>query len=425
MLDPQLDTRLQQAFRSASGGEGADFFLLPDSDDFSRIPSDPRNPLTAEKVTLGQMLYHETGLAINPVHEFSKGTYSCASCHFAAAGFQAGRAQGLADGGVGFGTNGEGRSKGVFYTADEVDAQPTRSPSVMNTAYQTNMLWNGQFGATGVNTGTENRWTADTPKAVNHLGYEGVETQAIAGLGVHRMDVENSDEIMIWYQTYFDDAFPDIPVADRYNKETAGLAIAAYERTVLANQAPFQRYLKGEMNALTAAEKRGALVFFETANCVNCHTGPALNSMEFYGLGMKGLDECADEVFRAGPELTGHLGRGEFTGLAEDNYKFKVPQLYNLADSPFYGHGASMNSIRTVIEYKNAAVSENANVPDSQLADDFIPQNLTPDQITDLEAFLSNGLRDPDLMRYQPASVVSGNCFPNNDPMSRNQLGCE
>ena len=106
-------------------------------------------------------------------------------------------------------------------------------------------------------------------------------------------------------------------------------------------------------------------------------------------------------------------------------FKFKVPQLYNLEDSGFYGHGSSMRSIRQVLEYKNDARKENGLVPDSQLADEFVPQNLTASELDDLEAFVKHALRDPDLMRYQPSTVVSGNCFPNNDPMSRSQLGCE
>mgnify|MGYP000005833510 CR=1 FL=1 len=100
----------------------------------------------AKKVTLGQMLFHETGLAINPMKELSAGTYACSSCHFASAGFQACRVQGIADGGIGFGRNGEGRDRGSFYPEDKLDVQPLRTPSAMNGAYQKNMLWNGQFG---------------------------------------------------------------------------------------------------------------------------------------------------------------------------------------------------------------------------------------------------------------------------------------
>jgi cytochrome c peroxidase len=53
-----------------------------------------------------------------------------------------------------------------------------------------------------------------------------------------------------------------------------------------------------------------------------------------------------------------------------------------------------------------------------------VPQNLSEKEIEDLVAFLKNGLYDPDLIRYQPESIPSGQCFPNNDPVSREDLGC-
>ena len=129
--DAALDSELDQVLAEASNNEGRAFFTLPDSDDFQKIPNDPKNPITKEKVELGKMLYHETGLAIHPNNPISKNTYSCASCHFASAGFQAGRFQGIADGGIGFGVNGEGRTKGSLYEGDSLDVQPIRSPSCL------------------------------------------------------------------------------------------------------------------------------------------------------------------------------------------------------------------------------------------------------------------------------------------------------
>ncbi|MCB0663852.1 MAG: cytochrome-c peroxidase, partial [Saprospiraceae bacterium] len=299
-----------------------------------------------------------------------------------------------------------------------------RSPSAMNGAFQLNQLWNGQFGATGLNSGLEYAFTPGTPKETNELGYEGLEIQAIAGLTVHRMDVTEQLMTDLGYKQMFDEVFSDFPVADRYTKETAGLAIAAYERTILSNEAPFQRWLDGDRSAMSEQEKRGALLFFDKAGCVECHSGPALNSMEFFALGMKDLFDCEETVFKASPGLSDHLGRGGFTGNAEDNYKFKVPQLYNLKDSPFLGHGATFRSIRSVLEYKNQAVKENNNVPNGQMAAQFRPLGLSSAEIDDLTAFIKTGLYDPDLLRYQPTSVNSGGCIPDNDPMAKADLGC-
>ncbi|NNK80142.1 MAG: cytochrome-c peroxidase, partial [Flavobacteriales bacterium] len=183
------DYLLKRTLSDASPTGNINYFVLPESDDLNSIPQDPNNPLTDDKVALGKLLFHETGLGIHPENESSWKTFSCATCHHARAGFQAGVVQGLSDGGMGFGFAGEGRIPDPLYAEEEIDVQQIRTPSALNSAYQVNMLWNGQFGATGMNVGTESQWTAGTPKETNNLGYEGVETQAIAGLGVHRMDI--------------------------------------------------------------------------------------------------------------------------------------------------------------------------------------------------------------------------------------------
>ncbi|RMF01503.1 MAG: cytochrome-c peroxidase [Bacteroidetes bacterium] len=420
-----LDQHLARVIEDAAPAQGKSAFMLPRSNDLTAIPQDPRNPLTVEKITLGRFLYHETGLALDPKRPEGKGTYSCASCHFAEAGFQAGRFQGIGEGGSGIGHKGQDRVRFDSYNPEELDVQPIRTPTVMNVAYQELMLWNGQFGATGVNIGTESEWAEETPIATNHLGYQGVETQAIAGLKVHRLALDLEFLRQHNYLHLFDAAFPDWDANERYTRETAGLAIAAYERTILANQAPFQRWLQGNTNAMSDAEKRGGILFFGSANCVRCHQGPALNNMDFHALGMSDLDQCPEEVFMAGPDSKANLGRGGFTKRPEDMYRFKTPTLYNLKDSPFYGHGASFRSIYEVVSYKNEAVPQNERVPRHMLDPSFQPLGLSAQDIQDITTFLSESLYDPNLERYVPQSVLSGQCFPNNDRASKADLGCE
>ena len=209
------DWLLQRQLESISPTGDMDFFMQPESDDFAAIPQDPNNPLSTEKVALGKLLFHETGLGIHPEEDFNMEAFSCASCHHARAGFQAGIVQGMGDGGMGFGVDGEGRVPSPDYAEADIDVQQVRTPSALNSAYQINMLWNGQFGATGMNIGTEAMWTADTPKETNHLGYEGVETQAIAGLGVHRMDIDEQLMTDLGYKAMFDDVFADFPAVSR------------------------------------------------------------------------------------------------------------------------------------------------------------------------------------------------------------------
>lgn len=419
-----LDEELNQVLTAASNGEGIAFFEMPHETELNKIPQDPNNKLTPAKITLGKMLFHETALALDPIKEESTGTYSCASCHHVQGGFQACVPQGMGDGGIGFGLNGNGRIQNPEYEIHEVDVQPIRSPSALNVAYQQVMLWNGQFGATGMNEGTSHRWNISTPISNNFYGFEGVETQALAGLNVHRMvvDKEKLYETAPEYEALFNAAFPEYPETNRVTRQTAALAIAAYERTLLANQSPFQLWLKGNKTVMTDREKEGAVLFFGKAECAGCHTGPALNSMAFHGIGMKNLE--GEGVLGYDPTKIEHLGRGGFTGIEEDLYKFKVPQLYNMKLSPFYGHGATIRSLKEMVEYKNNAVPENAEVPIEQLADEFQPLNLTEEEIDLIVEFLETGLEDKNLSRYLPTELPSGLCFPNADPISSDDLGC-
>ena len=83
-----------------------------------------------------------------------------------------------------------------------------------------------------------------------------------------------------------------------------------------------------------------------------------------------------------------------------------------------------MRSIRDVVEYKNEAVPEKTAIPAAQLSDEFVPLNLTNREIDALVAFIENALYDPNLSRYEPEALPSGQCFPNADPMSQDDLGC-
>lgn len=414
-LEEELQMLIQQ-----SHPDGKSAFILPASNDFSNIPQDPNNPINDVKVLLGKQLFHETGIGLNPMVESAEGTFSCASCHFAEAGFQANRFQGIGEGGEGFFLRGPGSSHAI----NQLDVQPIRTPTAMNGAYQDVMLWNGQFGGTGTNAGTEANWTPDTPKENNNLGFQGLETQAIAGLGVHRLVIDQDFLEANNYIDLFEAAYPDLPAEEKVTTVTAALAIAAYERTLLANQSPWQRYLRGQEGILSDEEKMGAIVFFGKGDCVSCHNGPSLASMSFHAIGMNDLDQLPEETFGTMPENVENRGRAGFTGNDEDLYKFKTPQLYNLTDSPFYGHGSSFNSIRDVVVYKNTGIAENGRVPSDRLSPEFQPLNLSAEEIDHLTLFLERSLHDDNLLRYAPQALLSGNCFPNSDDASRLDREC-
>ncbi|WP_031428366.1 cytochrome-c peroxidase [Flavimarina sp. Hel_I_48] len=419
-----IDQRLEKVLLDVSGGKGNSFFTLPESTDLNAIPQDPKNPLTREKIALGKLLLHDPATGGNPKNSENKGKYSCASCHAAASGFSSGKVQGIGEGGIGFGIFGEGRFLDPTMDEEMVDVQPFRSPNLLNLAYQDVMLWNGKFGGTGTNKGTEAQWD-NIPE--NKMGFEGVEVQAMQGIKVHRIKIDQDFVQNYGYNALFDEAFPDLSEEERYSDYAAALAIAAFERTLLANKAPWQKYLKGDENAMSNAQKRGATLFFSSAKCYECHNGPALKDKEFYAWGMADINEGPEKIIvQAGMNLDDvALGRGGFTKNPADNYKFKTPTLYNLADNPVYGHGGSFKSIKEVITYKNNGRPQKTQVPASQFASQFGNINLTDSEIDDLTEFVSKALRDPDLKRYEPNVLKSGMCFPNNDLESRKDCGCD
>lgn len=412
-LDAEIDGLLLQA-----NPEGRDAFLLPGDNKYDQLPQDPKNPITSEKVALGKMLFHETALGNASMRLQGARTYSCASCHNAKSAMQSGRRQGIAEGGEGFGVSGEGRGMNPEYDETTVDVQPIRAPSTLNVAYQKNVLWNGMFGATGLNEGTESKWIGDA--AVNRLGFEGAESQAIKGLEVHRMSASMDMMTEFGYIDMLREAFPGVEDDTLVSRTYMGLAIAAYVRTITSSDAPFQKWLRGNSAALTDQEKRGAILFFGTANCVACHTGPGLNKMDFAAVGMADLD--GTDIINADPVNTS-LGRGGFTGRTEDNYKFKIPQLYNLKDAPFLGHGSSIYSLEDIVKYFNEAIPQN-DIPSEFIDPLFRPLGLDQSEVENLTAFLKQGLYDPNLTRYIPDEVLSNSCFPNADEVSKADLGC-
>jgi len=418
----ELDNQLRNLVTAASPSGSMDFYVLPSEKDLAEIPQDPKNPLTEEKVELGKFMFYDTGLAQDAMKPSGIGTYSCASCHIPEAGFKPGNFQGIADGGVGFGLNGENRLMNSEYDEDELDVQDARPLSLVNVAYVTNTFWNGQFGATGVNEGTEDVWDLTEETALNNLGFEGIETQNLEGLHVHRITINKEILDEFGYTELFDNAFPDIPEEDRYTSDVASLAFSAYIRTIISNKAPFQNWLKGNEAAMGYKEKKGAILFFSKANCYTCHYNENLGSPEFHALGVNDMYQQPSYSTESGDFR--NLGRAAFTQLDEDLYKFKVPGIYNNADSDFFFHGASVKTLDELIDYKNLAVRENENVPESQMSVKFKPLNLTAEEKDYLKAFIKVGLSDPNLTRYKPLEVPSGSCFPNADIQSMIDLGC-
>jgi cytochrome c peroxidase len=421
-----LDTELERTLIRLSENNSLNDYMLPDGSNLAGIPAGIGNPLTEEKIALGKMLFYETALGRDAINPDQLRTFSCSTCHVPEAGFTAGSAQGIADGGVGFGTFGSGRMMDQNYEEDQIDAQGARPLSMLGVAYVTNSMWAGRFGSTGANAEVSEVWGVHDPATdVNHLGLNGLEAQNIKGTVTHRMSTDAYLLDTLGYRRMFNRAFPEFEGDARYGRVAMSFALSAYIRTLLPSDAPWQQWLRGDKEALTESQKNGAKLFFGKAGCYRCHNGPALNGNMFHSVGVNDLCDIPGGALRTSADDTRNLGRGDFTRRAEDMFKFKVPQVYNTKDMPFYFHGSSKTDLREVVEYFNAGVPENDRVPAANISDFFHPLNLTDTEINELTDFLAEGLYDANLNRFVPETVLSGNCFPNSDAQSKADMGCE
>lgn len=425
-----IEEKLIQQIESVSPTNSTSYYEFPSKNDYANY-SQQDLPYTIDKnlIDLGQMLFFETALGgfpevPNPDHFES---YSCGSCHIPEFGFTPGAPQGIADGGVGYASF---RYRNNNYNPDQPDAQGVRPLSMINVSYVQNTLWSGIFGANGLNENTEDLWHDPTLNQytgvthLNDLGMDGIETQNIENLSIHRFKFDEEFLSEHGYDAYFNEVFEE-DFVNNHPEEAYSFAISAYIRSIYAFDAPFQRWLKGDSDALSYDQKLGAELFFGKAGCAKCHNQPNLGGNSFEVLGTKDLYESHPDALRTGPADRRNLGRGGFTGLNQHMRAFKVPQLYNTSDYATFFHGSSKYSLEEVIDYKLAAVQE---IDDNSisLSPKFTPVSLTQEERSALIDFVRNGLYDPNISwRHTPEFILSGNCFPNNDSFSNYTLECQ
>lgn len=149
------------------------------------------------------------------------------------------------------------------------------------------------------------------------------------------------------YQSAFMEAFPEIRHISEIHIGHVAEAIGAFERHgFIANNTPWDQYLKGNRAALTTAQKRGAVVFMERGRCVNCHNGAHLSNFEYRNI--------ATPPIGPGNNVDAQdFGRFDVTGLESDRYKFRVPSLRNVALTAPYMHNGAFTTLGEVVDHYN------------------------------------------------------------------------
>lgn len=299
---------------------GAEEFNAPRG--LASVPIPKDNLQTAEKIELGKQLYFDKRLSAD-------NTVSCATCHDPKLGWSNGDKTA-----VGVGGQRGGRS----------------APTVLNSAYQQFQFWDGR---------------ADT-----------LEAQALGPIAnpiEMNLPIEKAVEkigAIQGYQEQFQKVFGQPVTADGIGK-----AIAAFERTILSGDAPYDHFKAGDENALSAQAKEGMKLFFGKARCSSCHVGPNFTDNGYHNLGINFNAEQQD------------LGRFVVSKLAGDTATFKTPSLRDIARTAPYMHDGSLATLEDVIAYYNEGGTAN-----DFLDEEILPLKLTPEQQTALVVFLKEGL---------------------------------
>jgi cytochrome c peroxidase len=283
------------------------------------IPVPSTNLNYAAKIELGKQLYFDGRLSKN-------GAISCAFCHNPGTGWADPRQTSI---GIGGGLGGR------------------QAPTVLNTAFNHLQFWDGRA-----------RSLEEQAIGPIHNPIEMGET--------HENVVAKLNKIK-GYQRQFRAVFgTDVSL------QGIAEAIAAYERTVISTDSPFDKYIAGDSKAMDEAAVRGMALFKGKARCVLCHSGPNFTDNQFHNLG----------VPQVGP-MKEDLGRYYVTKAEKDRGAFKTPTLRSIAETAPYMHDGAFKTLEEVVDFLNAGGGANPN-----LSAMVKPLNLTAEEKADLIAFL-------------------------------------
>lgn len=253
----------------------------------ARIPFPDSNPYTQAKANLGRMLFFD------PILSGSR-KISCSSCHNPSKSW----ADGL-----------------PLAVGEDPAGLKIRTPTLIDIAFVDILGWDGKFPdlesvSFGPLTSPQNMNIAER-ELVRRLRsaprYVAAFTAAFGNSAITRMRIEK--------------------------------ALGAYERTIVAGKAPFDRWISGDETAITAEAKHGFALFNGKAHCSNCHSGPSFTDGSFQDIGTAtGAD----------------IGRGRIFPKSEKlRYAFKTPTLRNVAKRAPYMHNGSIATLEDVIELYN------------------------------------------------------------------------
>ena len=311
---------------------------------------------TPEKVALGEKLFNDKRISVND-------KVSCATCHDPDKGF----------------VDHKPLAEGVAAPAKRTQRN---SPTVLNAMFNAVQFWDGRAPS--------------------------LEEQAkLPILNPIEMGQKSSDDVVnklrgiAEYRTAFQQVFGHELTYD----DVAG-AIAAFERTQYAGDAPFDRFVAGDEKAIDDSARRGWGLFNGKGRCNNCHAfstvSPLFSDQKFHNIGIAahktdfiGLARKATAIVRGGDlkqidELAiqtdlSELGRFLVTKSSNDIGAFKTPGLRNIAITSPYMHDGSLATLWDVMDHYNKG-----GVPNPNLDGGMQRLGLTEAEIDDLVSFMGS-----------------------------------
>jgi cytochrome c peroxidase len=392
---------------------------------------------------LGRNLFHDTIVGLNNDN-------SCSGCHAATAGF--GDTQSIA---IGVDNNfivGPGRHG---------PRNQRRTPMAANTAFFPNLMWNSRFASLSFDPfDNSGGFSFPMPEGLSLSGKSHLliaqafipptERVEAAGFVFPGDNFAIRDEVIRRingvpeYRKLFGKIFPEVKAGGPVTYDMFAKAIAEFEFTLVFANAPIDRFARGEKNALTDDQKKGALLFFGSANCVACHTvsGQSNEMFSDFRMHVIGVPQIAPQagnpaagnVVFDGPGQNEDFGLEQVTGNSADRYAFRTSPIRNVALQPAFFHNGAYTRLEDAIRFhlNPAGQAPGYNPTAAGVAPDLrgpvgpiapvlarldplmqTPHVLSNDEFRQLVDFVRNGLLDPqakpeNLRKLIPAKVPSG-----------------
>jgi len=380
------------------------------------IPYPVDNQYNPDRIELGRLLFFDPILG----GEMDTG---CGTCHLPSFGMADGRQLGAGNGSKGLGPD---RVLGVSsVTGDTIIAEPRNTMTIFNTAYNKDesnlpstkgfMLWDGK------DRGLEAQALRAIIVRVELRGDSYPREMAVDSVLTRLRNVPD-------YVELFNRAFPaeadsvarqiprlacswdTAPLESVITRSTLGRAIAAFERELVTDDTPYDRYVAGDDDALTASQKRGLVLFFEKARCANCHNGPEFSEGRFRVQGVEqiGPGQPLASTQTGTPRPSGK-DRGRFvtSGNTNELFAFRTVSLRQVTETAPYMHDGAIATLEEVIEFYDRGAGDEETISAERVDAELVPLGLTAGEKAELLAFL-HALTDETIRVPIPPRVPSG-----------------